>query len=323
MTSDSDSDCPVPRRDGSAGSDLDAGSPRCLEGTNVASLPVGAVLRDGPGGLPALRLTSTQGSVDVTLSGAHVVSWTPKGHLPVLWMSSESRYVEGEPIRGGVPICFPWFNQLPDHPDAPRHGFARIQPWTLDEVVDEGGRLRAQLLLTDTEVSRASTWPHRFAARFAVILGAELELVLEVQNRGDVAFEFEVALHTYLAVGDVRLAQVRGLGGLEFSSDDSSCSREDRPVRIADGVSRRYPAATCATIDDPTNRRSIHVGSKHAAGAVLWNPGPVTAATLPDFADNGWLEMLCFENCNIGDSKVRLEPGDVHWMSTTISVGHL
>ncbi len=241
----------------------------------------------------------------------------------MLWMSDDSRYAEGEPIRGGIPICFPWFNRLPEHPDAPQHGFARIQPWALDEVRQEDGRLRAQFRLKDSKLSRASIWPYQFAARYAVTLGEELDLVLEVQNRGDVQFGFEAALHTYFAIGDVRLARVRGLTGLDFYNDDSSCARESSPVRILDGVSRRYPAATSATIDDPTNGRSIHVASEGATGAVLWNPGPVRAAAIPDFADVGWRGMLCFENCSIGDANVRLEPGATHRMRTTVSVSAL
>jgi len=270
-----------------------------------------------------LRLTTAGGSGEVILNGAHIVSWAPTGHLPVLWMSDDSRYVEGKPIRGGIPICFPWFNRLAEHPDAPQHGFARIQTWALDEVNEEGGRLQAEFSLTDTELSRASIWPYEFAARYAVTLGEELDLVLEVQNRGDVDFNFEAALHTYLAVGDVRVARVRGLTGLDFYNHDSSRARESIPVQILDGVSRRYPAATSATIDDPTNRRSIHVASEGATGAVLWNPGPVMAAAIPDFADTGWRGMLCFESCNIGDASVRLEPGATHRMRTTVSVSAL
>ena len=238
-------------------------------------------------------------------------------------MSDDSQYAEGKPIRGGIPVCFPWFNRLPEHPDAPQHGFARIQPWVVDQVTEDNGRLEAQFRLTDTELSRASMWPYQFAARYAVTVGETLDLALEVRNRGDVQFAFEVALHTYFAVGDVRLARVRGLAGLDFYRENRSRVRESGPVRIVDGVSRRYPAATSATIDDLANRRSIHVSSEGATGAVLWNPGPVTAAAIPDFDAGGWRGMLCFENCNIGDGKVRLEPGATHLMRTTVSVSAL
>lgn len=257
------------------------------------------------------------------LNGAHVVSWAPRGHLPVLWMSDDSRYGEGEPIRGGIPICFPWFNRLPEHPYAPQHGFARTQPWVLKEVTEEDGRLRAQFRLMDTELSRASVWPYRFRATYVVTVGETLNLALEVQNRAEVAFEFEEALHTYFAVGDVRMARIRGLTELEYYSEDLPGARESSPVRILDGVSRRYPTATSAIIDDPMNHRSIHVTSQGATGAVLWNPGTVEAAAIPDFADLGWRKMLCFETCNIGNGRVRLEPGTAHRMSATASVSAL
>lgn len=287
------------------------------------SLPAGAELAEGPGGLPVLRLTSKGGSGEVFLNGAHVVSWAPRGQLPVLWMSDDSRYAEGEPIRGGIPICFPWFNRLPERPHAPQHGFARTQPWVLKEVTEEDGRLRAQFRLMDTELSRASVWPYRFRATYVVTVGETLNLALGVQNRAEVAFEFEEALHTYFAVGDVRVARIRGLTELEYYSEDLPGARESSPVRILDGVSRRYPAATSAIIDDPMNHRSIHVTSQGATGAVLWNPGPVEAAAVPDFADLGWRKMLCFETCNIGNGRVRLEPGTAHRMSATVSVSAL
>lgn len=287
------------------------------------SLPAGAELAEGPGGLPVLRLTSQGGSGEVFLNGAHVVSWAPRGHLPVLWMSDDSRYGEGEPIRGGIPICFPWFNRLPEHPYAPQHGFARIQQWTLTEVVEGEGRLHARFQLRDTELSRASVWPYRFQATYVVTMGDQLDLALEVQNHADVEFEFEEAMHTYFAVGDVHVARVRGLTGFDFYSDGLPTARESSPVRIRDGVSRRYPAATSAIIDDPTNHRSIHVTSQGATGAVLWNPGPVEAAAIPDFADHGWRRMLCLETCNIGDGRVRLEPGATHRMRATVSVSAL
>jgi glucose-6-phosphate 1-epimerase len=287
------------------------------------SLPAGAELAEGPGGLPVLRLTSTGGSGEVFLNGAHVASWAPSGHFPVLWMSDDSRYAEGEPIRGGIPICFPWFNRLPEHPYVPQHGFARIQPWRLVEVGEEDGRLHARFQLTDTELSRASVWPYRFQATYVVTMGEKLDLALEVQNRAEVEFEFEEALHTYFAVGDVHLARVRGLTQFDYYSDDLRGAREDSPVRIRDGVSRRYPAATSAIIDDPMNHRSIHVISQGAAGAVLWNPGPAEAAAIPDFADLGWRRMLCFETCNIGDGRVLLEPGATHRMRATVSVSAL
>ena len=244
------------------------------------------------------------------LNGAHVVSWAPSGQLPVLWMSDDSRYAEGEPIRGGIPICFPWFNRLPEHPYVPQHGFARIQPWTLVEVGEEDGRLHARFQLRDTELSRASVWPYRFQATYVVTMGDKLDLALEVQNHADVEFEFEEAMHTYFAVGDVHVARVRGLTRVRLLQRwPSRAPGRDSPVRIRDGVSRRYPAATSAIIDDPMNHRSIHVISQGATGAVLWNPGPVEAAAIPDFADLGWRRMLCFETCNIGDGRVLLEPG--------------
>lgn len=254
------------------------------------------------------------------LNGAHLTSWTPRGHSEVLWLSGASRFAEGVPVRGGVPICFPWFNRHPRHPGAPQHGFARTQPWVLDEVTERGGAVRAVLRLTDTPLSRASVWPYRFEASYTVTLGQELSLELEIENRDEVAFRFEEALHTYYAVGDVQRTTVDGLSGTEFCEENGSPAREDDPVRLERGVSRRYPSATAARLRDASNRRVIVVTSERAAGSVLWNPGPTGVATLPDFAEDGWRRMLCFENANIGDAAVTLAPGERHRMRTHVRV---
>jgi glucose-6-phosphate 1-epimerase len=282
-----------------------------------------AELTEGPGGLALLRLTTAGGVGEVFLNGAHLASWTPRGHRPVLWMSDRSRFTDGLPLRGGVPICFPWFNRHSEHPDAPQHGFARIQPWALDDVAEHDGSIRAVFRLTDSGLSRVSIWPYRFEAMYTVTLGEELCLELEVENRDDVEFGFEAALHSYYAVGDVRMTRVHGLTGLEFSSEGSSVARENSPVKIGAGISRRYPVATSARIEDVANNRAITISSEGASGAVLWNPGPAEASAIPDFADDGWSKMLCFENCNIGVAMIRLEPGARHRMRTLVSVSPL
>jgi len=289
-------------------------------GTSPAVPP--AELREGPGGLAVVRLTTAEGVAEVFLHGAHLASWTPRGHQPVLWMSDSSRFAAGSPIRGGVPICFPWFNRHPEHPEAPQHGFARIQPWSLEEVAEEDGSVRAVFRLTDTELSRASLWPYRFEARYSVTLGAELGLELAVENRDDTEFGFEAALHSYYAVGDVRRTLVHGLTGLEFSSEGGAVAREDLPVQVGEGISRRYTTATSARIEDAANQRAITISSEGAFGAILWNPGPAGAALLPDFADDGWSSMLCFENCNLGAGMIQLPPGGRHLMRTLVSVSH-
>lgn len=283
------------------------------------ALPSSVRLLTGPGGLPLLRVSAAGGTGEVFLHGAHLASWTPAGQRPVLWMSEASRFAENTPIRGGVPICFPWFGMLPDRPEAPQHGFARLSDWVLSAASEHGPATSLEFRLTDTEQTRASAWPHRFEATYTVTIGSELRLELEVVNRDIADVGFEAALHNYYAIGDVFATRVHGLEGHEFSSSSGS-GREEAPVQLGAAIDRRYPTVTAARIEDSDNHRMIIVASAGSDGAVLWNPGPDKARAMEDFSDDGWPRMVCFETANIGRSRIVLAPGERHSMSATVRV---
>jgi glucose-6-phosphate 1-epimerase len=288
----------------------------------LIALPKSVELRAGHGGLPMLYVQSSAGSGEIYLHGGHVASWTPAGAAPVLWTSSASKFDLGFPIRGGVPICFPWFGMKDGHPDAPLHGFARISPWQLVKVDDSFGSVTVQLRLTDSAESRASAWPHRFELLYTVTFGSELRLSIDVSNSDDNSgFGFEAALHNYYAVANSRKVIVSGLEGHDFiANGDASVVRENTPVCIGEGVSRRYLSANEAVIHDDGNARSIHIHSTGATGAVLWNPGAETAKAMADFTDGEWTKTVCFETCNIDGAAVWLNPGETHSMTAVISV---
>ena len=283
------------------------------------ALPPSVQLLTGPGGLPLLRVSTAGGTGEVFLHGAHLVSWTPAGQSPVLWMSDTSRFAENTPIRGGVPICFPWFGLRADHPDVPQHGFARLLDWALIEVSDNGPATSIEFRLTDTKQTRRSAWPHRFEANYTVTIGSELQLELEVVNRDTVNISFEAALHNYYAIGDALATLVHGLEGHEFFSSAAS-GREEAPVQLGTAVDRRYPTVTTARIEDSDNHRVITVTSEGSDGAVLWTPGPDKARAMEDFSDDGWPHMVCFETANIGESRLTLAPGERHSMRATVRV---
>lgn len=283
------------------------------------ALPASVQLLDGPGGLPLFRVSAPGGTGEIFLHGAHLASWIPAGQSPVLWMSDASHFAENTPIRGGVPICFPWFGMHAEHPDAPQHGFARLSDWALTGASEHGDATSLEFRLTDTERTRASAWSHRFEAIYTVTIGSELRLELEVVNRDTADFSFEAALHNYYAIGDVLATRVHGLEGHEFSGSSAS-GREAAPVQLGAAVDRRYPTVTAARIGDSENHRVITVTSEGSEGAVLWNPGPDKARAMEDFSDDGWPHMVCFETANIGESRITLAPGERHSMRATVRV---
>ena len=285
-------------------------------------LPSSVELGLGKGGLAVARVFGPAGTAEVYLRGAHVTAWTPAGGAPVIWMSEQSEYTPGVPLRGGVPICFPWFAGHPTDPTAPSHGFARLADWQLVEAREVGADVVLVFTLADSETTRVSAWPHRFEARYTITIGAELGLSLTVTNRESEAVSFEEALHTYLAVGDIRQTEVAGLEGAAFT-DRLTGDRpaESDPVRFTAETDRIYPATTATTrVTDAATDRVITVAKQGSASTVVWNPWIDKAAAMADFGDDEYTGMVCVETCNIRDDAITLAPGASHELSVRYTV---
>jgi D-hexose-6-phosphate mutarotase len=281
----------------------------------------------GSGGLERLVLEADHGVAHVYLHGAQVTHFQPRDARPVLFLSRESRFEAGAPgkaIRGGVPICFPWFGAKPDDPAAPAHGFARLLAWQVTDLSrDDRGRARATLRLDASDYTRRF-FPHDFAAVLSVTVDASLQLGLTVVNRGSVPMRIEEAFHTYLAVDDARRVSIRGLEGGAYIDKTEGAARklgEPAPIAITRETDRVYPGARGAvTIDDPVGSRRIVVDKSGSATTVVWNPWSAKAAAMTDFGDDEWTEMACVEAANTGEDAVTIAGGESHTMGLTISV---
>jgi D-hexose-6-phosphate mutarotase len=286
--------------------------------------PDGARLEKGPGGLDRLALHAAEGEALVYLQGAHVARFQPKGGKPVLWMSAASRFEAGKPLRGGVPICFPWFGPKAGSPDAPLHGFARILPWAVADVVREmDGGLRAVLELTAEAAARGG-FPRELSLSLAVTVSRSLRMELTVRNVDSAPVTFEEALHSYFAVSDVRQVRVHGLEGIAYVDKTAAMARrpgESGPVAIAAETDRVYLGAKgTVTIEDPGWKRRVVVGKTGSSTTVVWNPWIAKAKAMPDFGDDEWTGMLCVETANAMDDAVTLAPGASHVMTATLEV---
>ncbi|HEX6070576.1 MAG TPA: D-hexose-6-phosphate mutarotase [Longimicrobiaceae bacterium] len=264
--------------------------------------------------LPQLHLSHPSGgSVAVYLQGAHVASWRRPGGDEVLFMSGESHFEAGVPIRGGIPVVFPQFS---DRGPLPKHGFARTLPWEVVETVtDPGGASRATLRLTDGAATR-ELWPHPFRAELVVTLDEGLATTLRITNTGKDVFTFTSALHTYYRVGDVRQLTVEGLEGARYlGAPGGEAVDADGMLRIRRETDGVYAGAgDRLRIVDPSLGRVLEVEKEGFADAVVWNPWVERARALPDFGDEEYLTMVCVEPANIA-VPTRLGPGDV-WSGT-------
>jgi glucose-6-phosphate 1-epimerase len=249
-------------------------------------------------GLPSLVLSLPNGDhLRVLLHGAHIVSWVAAGRER-LYLSPHSAFDGQSAIRGGVPICFPQFNQ---RGPLPKHGFARNLPWVADVppvVTQEAARMSLRL---PASAATRQFWPQAFELTLALELRpACLQLTLDVRNRDVVSLSFTGALHTYLAVDDIATVQLAGLDGQpEWDALTDRHGRATGPLRFQGGFDRVYDAAPQALVlrDGPQRLRIEQ--SPGWAQTVVWNPGAELAAALPDLPADGHAQMLCVEAAQV------------------------
>lgn len=261
-------------------------------------------------GQPAVRLALPGGdSCTLALHGAHVLSWMTADGVERLYLSPEARFDGRSPIRGGVPVCWPQFNQ---RGSLPKHGFARNLPWTA-EAQPDNRRDTVVLALRDDAATRAH-WPHAFRARLAVTLAPHaLRIELSIDNMGSDPWPFAAALHSYLRVDDVTRVRLEGLQG----ANRWDAVRDDRHVEMAPalGFGTEFDSVYAAParplrLVQPSGTLEISQ-SASCTETVVWNPGPELSARLDDLPDDGWRHMLCVEAARI-DEPVLMAPG-AHW----------
>ncbi len=285
-------------------------------------IPGKVKLTTGGGGLPRFEITTPLAEAHLYLHGAHVAHFAPAGETPVLFMSAESYFQPGKPIRGGVPVIFPWFGPRQSDPTSPAHGFARTREWVAESVAElPDGAILLTLRLDPDAASRAM-WPGDWALRHRVTVGATLTMELEIENRGHAPLHCEEALHTYFKVSDVKNIEVTGLEGAEYLSkiEDQARKRQDRePIRFTRETDRAYinTASNCAIVDPGFHRR-ILIEKSGSRSTVVWNPWIAKAHAMPDYGDEEWPFMVCVETGNVADNLLEIAPGARHLTRTLI-----
>lgn len=273
-------------------------------------------------GLSRFVITNQFAEAEVYLLGGQVTRFRPTDQEPMLWLSPLSAFEEGKAIRGGVPICWPWFGPHPSQPELPAHGLARTREWKpLDAAQLSDGRTRLRLRLVDDEDTRAA-WPHAFDLTLSVTVGAALHLELITTNNGDGPFAYADALHTYLRVGDVREARVEGLDGKAFShSTRHYRGVQSGPVTFDGGeVNNIYlPSRGTVQVIDPVLKRTIEVAKSGSLATVVWNPGAGGGAAMKDVRGE-WDEFVCVEAGTCAEARIVLLPGSSHATSQTIVI---
>jgi glucose-6-phosphate 1-epimerase len=276
----------------------------------------------GSGGLPKIRVTAPSASADVYLHGAQLTSWQPASAEEVLFLSEHSIWQDGRAIRGGVPICFPWFRGNADDPGAPAHGFVRTKEWRLDSVKTDGESVIVTCS-TENDESTRRWWPHAFRLVHKLSIGQTLRLELKVTNAGEAPFRFEEALHSYFRVSDAERVRVSGLDQVSYldNMDGNRKKTQSGDLIFTAQTDNAYiDVHGAASLIDPARRRKIKTEKMNSATTVAWNPWREGAASLSDLGNDEWRQFACVEASNILGSALSLLPGEEHAMQAIIRV---
>ncbi|WJM84034.1 D-hexose-6-phosphate mutarotase [Dickeya chrysanthemi] len=243
--------------------------------------------------LPVIVVDHPQVRAAVALQGAHLLSWQPKGEQPVLWLSDNTPFENGVAIRGGVPICFPWFGPAAQ----PNHGFGRLLPWEFTSHSEDANGVTLAFTLRDSEQTRAS-WPHAFTVLARFHFSAE-ECRMELECHGD--YSITSALHTYFQIGDISKIQISGLGNTFIDKvNDGKTDTQQGDLTFTTRTDRIYTQpAPVSLIEDPVLKRTIEVHHAHHSDVVAWNPGAELSRTISDMTDDGYQTFVCVETARV------------------------
>ncbi|MDD3883961.1 MAG: D-hexose-6-phosphate mutarotase [Gallionella sp.] len=268
-------------------------------------------------GLIIAMIENSSAKAALCLQGGHLMTWQPVDQsVPVVWLSRDAKVAAGKSIRGGAPVCWPWFGAHASESSFPGHGFARTVPWRLLETgVEPGGATRLRLRLENSEKTLAQ-WPHACQLDLNIYVGETLRMELVTENTGSEAFVIGEALHTYFQIGDIGAVRVSGLEGCEYwdKVGGSNLRRQTGSIAFAEETDRVYinTAAECV-IEDERLKRRIHVSKSGSQSTVVWTPWVEKAEKMGDMGQpDGWREMVCVESANALENLVTVAPGTCH-----------
>jgi glucose-6-phosphate 1-epimerase len=278
----------------------------------------------GRGGFTLIEIDNGMAHALISPYAGQVLSYRRAGEPEdLLFVSERAWFQSGKAIKGGIPICWPWFGADPEGKGRPAHGFVRNRQWqVLGTAMREDHTLSVRLGITPDEEIRA-LWPHPFALTLEITVGRTLELALCSFNPDTVPLAITQGLHSYFRVGDVARVRVLGLEGKPYidKMDGGALKTQEGAVTIAGEVDRVYTGVSRElVIDDPVLARRIRIASEGSASAVVWNPWAATAAAMADLGDEEYHRMLCVETTNAGPDAVKIIPGENYRLVARYSI---
>jgi len=270
-------------------------------------------------GYKYLEIQNDHVKAKIALQGAHLFHYKVKNKPALLWVSKEAYFEEGKAIRGGIPVCFPWFGKNRENATLPQHGFARTALWkvVLEEEVDEcHTHIRLQLKPNGETLEQ---WPYLFVLYLDVTIGDELSIVLSVTNTDTKPFEISTALHTYFSVSDIHTIRIKGLDASRYydALDDTSYQQKG-DILIQEEVDRVYvdPSDRITLLDGESK---VYLQQEGSNSLVVWNPWIEKSKQMVDMSTEGYRSMVCLETANAREDRRVLKPNESHVLKAVIS----
>ncbi len=274
-------------------------------------------------GLVVARIANNHAQSAIALQGAHIMNFQPNDEAPLIWQSPVAKLAPGKSIRGGVPVCWPWFGAHATESNFPAHGFARTAPWQVAaSAALPDGSTHITLELPPDAIPPAQ-WPHACRVRLGVTAGRALAVELITENTGNAPFEISEALHTYFAISDVDNTRITGLEDCVYLDkvDEFRRKIQSGAITIASEVDRVYvnTEADCL-IEDRGLKRRIRITKRGSRSTVVWNPWIEKSAKMGDFgSDTGYRNMVCVESANAAENVISVAPGTTHSLRVVYS----
>jgi glucose-6-phosphate 1-epimerase len=275
-------------------------------------LPASVRLSDSVPSYPVFEIDHPTCTAKVALHGAHVMSWRPVDEDEVLYLSQDAVFKEGKAIRGGIPVCWPWFNAHPTNPEMPSHGIARTRFWELAEAGESEEGVVLKFGMSD------GIWN----ASVTVKAGAELEVILEMRNPNEIPIVVSGALHSYFAVSDIEQVRVVNLEGADYLDTVATPTMRNQKGALGFGgeVDSIYESSSSVLLVDDLSGRTLLIEKSGSPSTVIWNPWAEKSAAMGDMPDDGYLKFCCVEAAIANDKALIVMPGSSHVLSTRISV---
>ena len=270
-----------------------------------------------------ILVSNTFTDAKISLYGAQIISYRPKNQDEILWISPMSKYAEGLAIRGGIPVCFPWFGPHKKDEGKPQHGFARLMNWNVAETANlSNGETYIRMELSSSKETK-SYWPYDFHAEMTFTLGNTLTATLKVTNTSRIQFDYSCALHTYLNISAIEDISISGLQGARYYKHEQPGDfiQESTKLKIQQAEDRHYYStnATCV-LSDPKFKRKISIAKSGSQVTTVWNPGSDTCSAMSDMPNEAYRRFVCIEAVNSFLNTICLAPGEAHETSTTIGL---